>query len=52
VNTCIQLKAVMNFIAPYRSAIGGCVAGQGDVMIGCRSTYGTRKWPIGKDIQR
>jgi 4-hydroxybutyryl-CoA dehydratase/vinylacetyl-CoA-Delta-isomerase len=24
----------MNFIAPYRSAIGGCVAGQGDVMIG------------------
>jgi 4-hydroxybutyryl-CoA dehydratase/vinylacetyl-CoA-Delta-isomerase len=29
-----SLKAVMNFIAPYRSAIGGCVAGQGDVMIG------------------
>ncbi len=28
------LKAVMSFIAPYRSAIGGCVAGQGDVMIG------------------
>lgn len=28
------LPAVMNFIAPYRSAIGGCVAGQGDVMIG------------------
>ena len=28
------LKAVMNFIAPYRAAIGGCVAGQGDVMIG------------------
>jgi len=27
-------KAVMNFIAPYRSAIGGCVAGQGDVMVG------------------
>ena len=27
-------RAVMNFIAPYRSAIGGCVAGQGDVMIG------------------
>jgi 4-hydroxybutyryl-CoA dehydratase/vinylacetyl-CoA-Delta-isomerase len=27
-------KAVMNFIAPYRAAIGGCVAGQGDVMIG------------------
>jgi len=27
-------KAVMNFIAPYRTAIGGCVAGQGDVMIG------------------
>jgi 4-hydroxybutyryl-CoA dehydratase/vinylacetyl-CoA-Delta-isomerase len=29
-----SLKAVMNFIAPYRSAIGGCVAGQGDVIIG------------------
>jgi len=28
------LKAVMNFIAPYRAAIGGCVAGQGDVMVG------------------
>jgi 4-hydroxybutyryl-CoA dehydratase/vinylacetyl-CoA-Delta-isomerase len=28
------LKAVSNFIAPYRAAIGGCVAGQGDVMIG------------------
>lgn len=28
------LGAVMNFIAPYRSAIGGCVAGQGDVKIG------------------
>ncbi len=27
-------NAVMNFIAPYRAAIGGCVAGQGDVMIG------------------
>ena len=29
-----SLKAVMSFIAPYRSAIGGCVAGQGDLMIG------------------
>ena len=29
-----SLKAVMNFIALYRAAIGGCVAGQGDVMIG------------------
>jgi 4-hydroxybutyryl-CoA dehydratase/vinylacetyl-CoA-Delta-isomerase len=28
------LSAVMNFIAPYRAAIGGCVAGQGDVKIG------------------
>jgi len=28
------LKAVLNFIAPYRAAIGGCVAGQGDVKIG------------------
>jgi 4-hydroxybutyryl-CoA dehydratase/vinylacetyl-CoA-Delta-isomerase len=28
------IKAVGNFIAPYRAAIGGCVAGQGDVMIG------------------
>jgi 4-hydroxybutyryl-CoA dehydratase/vinylacetyl-CoA-Delta-isomerase len=27
-------KAVMNFISSYRAAIGGCVAGQGDVMIG------------------
>jgi len=29
-----SLNAVMNFIAPYRAAIGGCVAGQGDLMIG------------------
>jgi 4-hydroxybutyryl-CoA dehydratase/vinylacetyl-CoA-Delta-isomerase len=29
-----SLNAVMNFIMPYRSAIGGCVAGQGDVMRG------------------
>ena len=29
-----SLIAVMNFIAPYRAAIGGCVAGQGDIMIG------------------
>lgn len=29
-----SLKAVMSFVAPYRSAIGGCVAGQGDVMVG------------------
>ena len=29
-----SMSAIMNFIAPYRSAIGGCVAGQGDVMIG------------------
>ncbi len=28
------LTAVMNFIMPYRAAIGGCVAGQGDVKIG------------------
>ncbi len=26
--------AVVNFILPYRSAIGGCVAGQGDIKIG------------------
>jgi 4-hydroxybutyryl-CoA dehydratase / vinylacetyl-CoA-Delta-isomerase len=26
--------AVFNFIGPYRSAIGGCVAGQGDIKIG------------------
>ena len=31
------LTAVLHFIAPYRSAIGGCVAGQGDVMIGAAS---------------
>ncbi|MFO8050074.1 MAG: 4-hydroxyphenylacetate 3-hydroxylase N-terminal domain-containing protein [Thermoplasmatota archaeon] len=29
-----SLKAVLNFIASYRSAIGGCVAGQGDVIVG------------------
>jgi len=29
-----SLKTVLNFIAPYRSAIGGCVAGQGDVIVG------------------
>lgn len=29
-----SLEAVLNFIAPYRAAIGGCVAGQGDVKIG------------------
>jgi 4-hydroxybutyryl-CoA dehydratase / vinylacetyl-CoA-Delta-isomerase len=28
------LPAVMNFIMPYRAAIGGCVAGQGDMKIG------------------
>ena len=28
------LQMVMNFIAPYRAAIGACVAGQGDVMVG------------------
>jgi 4-hydroxybutyryl-CoA dehydratase/vinylacetyl-CoA-Delta-isomerase len=28
------LEMVMNFIAPYRAAIGACVAGQGDVMVG------------------
>jgi 4-hydroxybutyryl-CoA dehydratase/vinylacetyl-CoA-Delta-isomerase len=28
------LQAVMNFVMPYRAAIGGCVAGQGDVMVG------------------
>ncbi len=27
-------SAVLNFVAPYRSAIGGCVAGQGDIKIG------------------
>jgi len=29
-----SLNAVLNFISPYRAAIGGCVAGQGDLMIG------------------
>jgi len=29
-----SIKAVLNFIAPYRAAIGGCVAGQGDVIVG------------------
>jgi 4-hydroxybutyryl-CoA dehydratase/vinylacetyl-CoA-Delta-isomerase len=32
--TKYTLKAVMSFIMPYRSAIGGCVAGQGDIKIG------------------
>ena len=32
--SAFALKAVMNFIKPYRAAIGGCVAGQGDLMIG------------------
>ncbi|MBD3401589.1 4-hydroxyphenylacetate 3-hydroxylase [candidate division GN15 bacterium] len=27
-------RAVMSFIGPYRAAIGGCVAGQGDIKIG------------------
>ncbi len=27
-------SSIMNFILPYRSAIGACVAGQGDMMIG------------------
>ncbi len=27
-------KTIGNFIMPYRSAIGGCVAGQGDIKIG------------------
>ena len=27
-------KAIGNFIMPYRAAIGGCVAGQGDIKIG------------------
>jgi 4-hydroxybutyryl-CoA dehydratase/vinylacetyl-CoA-Delta-isomerase len=26
--------AVFNFVAPYRAAIGGCVAGQGDIKVG------------------
>ena len=28
------MMAVSNFIMPYRAAIGGCVAGQGDIKIG------------------
>jgi len=28
------IQAVLNFVSPYRAAIGGCVAGQGDLMIG------------------
>ncbi len=28
------MSTIMNFILPYRSAIGGCVAGQGDIKIG------------------
>jgi 4-hydroxybutyryl-CoA dehydratase/vinylacetyl-CoA-Delta-isomerase len=33
------ISTVMNFIAPYRSAIGGCVAGQGDVMMGAAALH-------------
>jgi 4-hydroxybutyryl-CoA dehydratase/vinylacetyl-CoA-Delta-isomerase len=29
-----SLPAVMAFISPYRATMGGCVAGQGDVMVG------------------
>ena len=29
-----SLPAIMGFIAPYRATMGGCVAGQGDVMVG------------------
>jgi len=29
-----SLNAVLNFILPYRAAIGSCVAGQGDVKVG------------------
>jgi 4-hydroxybutyryl-CoA dehydratase/vinylacetyl-CoA-Delta-isomerase len=29
-----SLNAVLNFITPYRAAIGACVAGQGDTMMG------------------
>lgn len=29
-----SLRSVLNFIASYRAAIGGCVAGQGDVIVG------------------
>jgi 4-hydroxybutyryl-CoA dehydratase/vinylacetyl-CoA-Delta-isomerase len=32
--TKYALRAVMSFIMPYRSAIGGCVAGQGDIKVG------------------
>jgi len=32
--TRFTLNAVMNFVMMYRSAIGGCVAGQGDLMVG------------------
>jgi 4-hydroxybutyryl-CoA dehydratase / vinylacetyl-CoA-Delta-isomerase len=32
--TKYSLRAVMSFIMPYRSAIGGCVAGQGDIKVG------------------
>jgi len=32
--TKYTMKAISNFIMPYRAAIGGCVAGQGDIKIG------------------
>lgn len=32
--TKYTMNAISNFIMPYRSAIGGCVAGQGDIKIG------------------
>ncbi len=46
-----SLDAVWNFIMPYRSAIGGCVAGQGDVMIGA-ATLAARANGLSENVFR
>jgi len=46
-----SFDAVWNFIMPYRSAIGGCVAGQGDVMIGA-ATLAARANGLSENVFR
>ncbi|UCD26451.1 MAG: 4-hydroxyphenylacetate 3-hydroxylase [Candidatus Bathyarchaeota archaeon] len=46
-----SFDAVWKFIMPYRSAIGGCVAGQGDVMIGA-ATLAARANGLSENVFR
>ena len=46
-----SMKAVMNFIAPYRAAIGGCRRTRRRHGW-CFCAHGTGKWAIRKSIQR